>query len=70
MAKSQKETMETAEGKVTKTAESRYTKEQILSSATFAGRRDILNVLLTDGEEYTIGKVNRIMDDWLKKEVK
>jgi len=70
MARSQKETTETAEGKVTKPAEGRYTKEQILSSSAFAGRRDILNVLLTDGDEYTIGKVNRIMDDWLKKEVK
>lgn len=52
------------------TAESKYSKEQILASAKFAGRRDILDVLLADGKEYTIAEVNSVMNGWMKKGVK
>ncbi|MCM1234108.1 MAG: hypothetical protein NC489_28735 [Ruminococcus flavefaciens] len=52
------------------TVESKYSKEQILGSAKFAGRRDILGALLADGEEYTIAEVGRVMDGWFKKGVK
>lgn len=52
------------------TVESKYSKEQILASAKFANRHDILNTLLTDGKEYTIAEVNSVMDSWLKKGVK
>lgn len=63
-----KQTTETAEA--AGTAESIYSKEQILASAKFAGRRDILDVLLEDGKEYTITEVNSVMDGWMKKGVK
>jgi len=61
-----KQTAGTAEAKTG----SRYTREQILASARFASRADILGVLLTDGKEYTIAEVNSIMDGWMKKGVK
>lgn len=69
MAKAQKEVPETAETQAVKT-ETKYSKEQILGSAKFANRRDILDALLTDGKEYTIAEVNSVMDDWMKKGVK
>lgn len=70
MAKGQKETVETAEVQAVDTEKSKYSKEQILASARFANRHDILNALLTDGKEYTIAEVNDVMDSWLKKGVK
>ena len=69
MARVQKDTSETTEAKVAAT-ESEYSKEQILSSARYANRHDILNALLTDEKEYTIKEVNNIMDGWFKKGVK
>lgn len=69
MARGQKETSETAEEQVAKT-ESKYSKKQILASAKYANRHDILNALLTDGKEYTIAEVNNIMDGWFKKGAK
>ena len=69
MAKGQKETSETAEVQPVKT-ESKYSKEQILASARYANRHDILNALLIDGKEYTIAEVDKVMDGWLKKGVK
>ena len=62
MAKGQRETSETAESK--------YSKKQILDSAKFANRHDILNALLSNEKEYTIAEVNKVMEDWFKKGVK
>lgn len=70
MANGQKETVKIAEAQAVGTGKGKYPKEQILASARFANRRDILNALLTDGKEYTIKEVNSIMDGWLKKGVK
>lgn len=69
MARGQKDTSETTEAKAVET-ESKYSKEQILSSARYANRHDILNALLTDGKEYTIAEVDSIMDGWFKKGAK
>lgn len=55
--------------KQTAEVKTRYTREQILASARFAGRADILGVLLTSEKEYTIAEVNSIMDGWMKKGV-
>jgi len=49
--------------------DSRYTKEQLISSGTFANRKDLLNVLLEDGKQYTIAEAEKAMNDWLKKGV-
>lgn len=69
MARGQKETSETKEAQTVET-ESKFSKEQILASARYSNRRDILNALLTDGKEYTIAEVEKIMDGWFKKGVK
>lgn len=63
-------TVKTTDAQTVGKTESKYSKEQILASATFANRRDILNALLDDGKEYTIAEVNNIMNGWLKKGVK
>ncbi len=67
--KGQKEVTKTAETQAVKT-ETKYSKEQILDSAKFANRHDILNALLTDEKEYSIAEVNSVMDSWFKKGVK
>ena len=51
-------------------AESTFSKEQLLSSARFRDRRDMLEALLTDGERYTMREVERKMEDYRKGKVK
>lgn len=70
MAKTKKGTVNQVEEQAVNAGESKYCKEQILHSATFASRRDMLDALLSDGEEYTIGEVRGIIDGWEKKGVK
>ncbi len=69
MARTQKETVKN-EQEETVIAESKYSKEQILSSATFTNCHDMLDALLAEGKEYTVEEVNNIMDGWRKKGVK
>lgn len=69
MAKT-KETVDTAEVKETAKPEPGFTKEQILASAKYANRRDLLTVLLDDGKSYTAEQVEQAMNDWFKKGVK
>ena len=45
----------------------RFTKEQILSANRFNNRKDILGVLLEDGNEYSFDQVETLMDDFMKK---
>lgn len=49
--------------------ESVYSKEQIIKSKKYADRRDILNVLLADGKEYTLDDVNTLLDAFMKGKV-
>jgi len=70
MAKQTKETVDTAEVKETAKPEQGFTKEQILASAKYANRRDLLTVLLVDGKSYTAEQVEQAMNDWFKKGVK
>lgn len=69
MAKT-KETVDTAEVKETAKPEQGFTKEQILASAKYANRRDLLTVLLVDGKSYTAEQIEQAMNDWFKKGVK
>lgn len=50
--------------------EPEFTKEQILASAKYRNRRDLVNALLVDGENYTLEKVNEKMNDFMKGQVK
>lgn len=61
---------ETKKAAVEEKPASKYSKGQVLSSGTFANRRDILSVLLEEGKEYTVAEVERIMGDWLKGRVR
>ena len=47
----------------------KYSKEQFLLSKAYANRKDILNVILED-KEYTTEAVDKLLENFLKKEVK
>ncbi len=47
-----------------------FTKEQLLLSDRFSGRRDLLNALLDDGKQYTISEVETALNIYLKGKVK
>lgn len=47
-----------------------FSKEQILSSANYRDRRDLLNVLLKDDKEYSLKEVDQQIDSFMKRKVK
>lgn len=47
-----------------------YSKEQILESKKYKYRRDALNVVLADGEEYTLEAVDSLLEKFMKGKVK
>lgn len=47
--------------------EPKFPKEQILSANRFNNRKDILGVLLEDGNEYSFDQVETLMGDFMKK---
>ena len=52
-----------------KTAEPKFTKEQLMSSKTYANRKDLLGVLLSDAETYSISEVDKLIDKFMKGKV-
>lgn len=46
-----------------------YSKEQIITSKKYSNRKDILNVLLKDDEEYSFSKIDEIIENFMNKEV-
>ena len=46
-----------------------FSKEQILSAAKFANRRDLLSVVLEDGKTYTVEDVQKQIDKFMKGKV-
>jgi len=46
-----------------------YSKEQIIASKKYSNRKDILNVLLKDDEEYSFSKIDEIIEEFMNKEV-
>lgn len=61
-------------GKDTETVESvktsTYNKEQLLLSAKYRDSRDLLSAILEDGKRYSIKEVDKMIQDFGKKEVK
>ena len=53
-----------------KTQADKYTKEAILKSEKLRLNRDVLSVLLESGKEYTLDEVEKIVQDFNKREVK
>ena len=45
-----------------------YSKEQIIASKKYSNRKDILNVLLKDDEEYTFSRIDEIIENFMNKE--
>ena len=46
-----------------------YSKEQIITSKKYSNRKDILNVLLKDDEEYNFSRIDEIIENFMNKEV-
>lgn len=46
-----------------------FTKEQILSSAKYRSRRDLLCALLKDGETYSAVEIEKMMENFMKGKV-
>lgn len=47
-----------------------YTKDQLLASKKYAGRRDIVNALLDNNKQYTTDEVDTIIENYMKGKVK
>ncbi len=48
----------------------KFGREQVLASARYQGRKDLVSALLQDGGKYATAEVDRLMDDFLKGKVK
>ena len=49
--------------------EIKYTKAALAGSKKFEAHRDLLNVLLADGEKYTVAETEQRINNYLNKEV-
>lgn len=69
---SNKKTIEiqAADDRSAEKTESTFSKEQLLSSERFRERRDIVNALLSSEKQYTINAVEKIINDYMKGQVK
>lgn len=47
-----------------------FPKERILAFQRYANRRDLLSILLKDGQEYTHDQVQNLIDNFMKGKVK
>lgn len=53
-----------------KVVEKKFSKEAILKSRKFIDKKTLLKVLLKENEMYSISETNKIVDEYLNKEVK
>ncbi len=51
-------------------AENRFSKEQLIGTERFRGRRDILEALLLQGEQYTVKDAEQKIEQFMKGRVK
>lgn len=49
--------------------ESLFTKEQLLNSAKYKNRVDLLNVLLADNKQYSLSEVDEQINKFMKRRV-
>ncbi len=54
---------------MSKTEEMKFTKDQWASSQKYKDKPDLIEALLVDGESYTEKQVDKIVKDYLTKEV-
>ena len=50
--------------------ETKFTKEQLLASRRFRGKKDLLVALLKDNKLYTVNDVDELVEKYNKTEVK
>lgn len=48
----------------------KFSKEQILASARFANRRDLVDALLDEDKSYTMKTVDNLVEKYMKGQVK
>lgn len=53
-----------------KPVEITFSKEQILASKKYQHMRDVVSVVLVLGESYTLSEVDKLIDKFMKGEVK
>lgn len=51
-----------------KTNEMTFTKQQILAAKKYNDKRDLLTVLLADDRSYALIEVDKLIDEFLRKE--
>lgn len=51
-------------------SEAMFSKEQILASARFANRRDLVDALLDEDKSYTMKTVDNLVEKYMKGQVK
>ena len=52
------------------TTENKFSKEQLLVSQRFQGRRDVVNALLSSDKKYTVKEVEVLIAGYMKGRVK
>jgi hypothetical protein len=52
----------------TAVSEATFSKQQVLTAKKYNDRRDLLAVLLTDDQQYTLTEVDKLIDEFLKQE--
>ena len=57
-------------GAKTEQTEQKFSKEQILASARYANRRDLMDALLDEKESYTLETVDNMIENYMKGRVK
>lgn len=50
--------------------ENKFSKEQLLASKKFQGKRDIVNALLSPDDNYTVETVEQMIENYMKGQVK
>lgn len=50
--------------------EQKFSKEQILASAKYANKRDLVDALLTNSEKYTMEEIDKKISNYLEGKVK
>jgi hypothetical protein len=69
MAVKKKETDDAVELVEVQAVQSKFTKEQILASAKYRNRRDLVDALLDENIEYTIETVDELVNSFMKGKV-
>lgn len=59
----------TTENKATKTKDKKYSKDSFLKSKANKDRKDMINALLEDDKQYTKKDVEKLIENYLEREV-